>query len=165
VEGTKMPSPEDYRLLVEREWADLHHSRMQEWTALGVVTGGHVGLMQLAKMAIEASTSMGTVTIIICAATIGAIFAILGALMTCRHRQLMKVKLGWIYTAEEHLGLIKTKNNEDEGIIPEDAKMSTTVRWRRLALPRLFSTSGIILCFYVTFLLIDISAIVLFITE
>ncbi len=39
-----MARKEDYRLIIEREWADIHHSRVQEWTCLGVVTGTHLGL-------------------------------------------------------------------------------------------------------------------------
>jgi len=48
-----MNEPENYRLLIEREWADLHHSRVQEWTALGVVAGAHLGLIQLASFAVN----------------------------------------------------------------------------------------------------------------
>ena len=157
-----MPNPEDYRLIVEREWADLHHSRIQEWTALGVVTGAHLGLIQLVKLAKEASIIISTPTLVIFASIIGALFSILGALMTCRHRQLMKIKLGWIYEAEEHLGLIKTPGNEKQGIIPEDSKMKATLEWKSLSFPRIFSTSGIILCFYITLLLIDVFALIAF---
>lgn len=149
-----MPVPEDYRLLIEREWADLHHSRVQEWTALGVVTGAHLGLIQIVKIAHEASIPVSASTLVILASIIGALFSILGALMTCRHRQLMKIKLGWIYEAEEHLGLIKTKGNEN-GIIPEDDKMKVQHEWKGLALPRLLSTSGLMLFFYLILLIID----------
>ena len=155
-----MPTPDDYRLIVEREWADLHHSRIQEWTALGVVTGAHLGLIQLVKLAKEASISISTPNLVVFASIIGALFSILGALMTCRHRQLMKVKLGWIYEAEVHLGLIKTPGNENEGIIPEAAKMKIPLEWKSLSFPRILSTSGIILCFYLTLLAIDILALI-----
>jgi len=82
--------------------------------------------------------------------------------MTCRHRQLMKVKLGWIYQAEEHLGLIKTPGNEKDGIIPEDAKMKAPLEWKGLAFPRILSTSGIILFFYLILLAIDILTLIAF---
>ena len=124
---TEKPTSDDYRLLIEREWADLHHSRVQEWTAVGVVTGAHLGLVQLVKIAKETSISVSTPTLIIFASIIGALLSIIRVLMTCRHRQLMKVKLGWIYEAEEHLGLIKTKENKGKGIIPEDAKMKVPI--------------------------------------
>ncbi|RLB75509.1 MAG: hypothetical protein DRH24_19480, partial [Deltaproteobacteria bacterium] len=90
----------------------------------------------------------------------GTILSVIGALMTCRHRRLMQVKLGWIYQAELHLGLIKTKQNPD-GIIPSSATMQSKIEWRGLSLPRLLSTSGLILCFYVMFFLLDIFVIIL----
>jgi hypothetical protein len=156
-----MPKREDYRLLIEREWADLHHARAQEWTALGVVTGAHLGLIQLVGLAEGASLPLGRGVLVVIAGVLAAIFCILGGLMTCRHRQLMKVKLGWIYHAERHIGLIKTKDNPN-GIIPENAKMENPVEWRGLALPRLLSTSGLILSFYAVLLLVDILFIVSF---
>jgi hypothetical protein len=158
---TEKPRPEDYKLLIEREWADLHHSRVQEWTALGVVMGTHLGLIQLVKFAIDAGVPVQTSTLIGGASVIGAVFALLGALMTCRHRQLMKIKLGWIYEAEHNLGLIKTEANSG-GVIPERAKMSVPVEWRGLALPRLLSTGGLMLCFYVLLLAIDTLVLVKF---
>ena len=156
------PNPDAYRLLVERQWADLHHSRIQEWTALGVVTGAHLGLIQLVKLIKEAAVIINIPTLVIFTSIIGALFSILGALMTCRHRQLMKVKLGWIYEAEEHLGLIKTQGNEEEGIIPDNAKMKTQIQWKGLAIPRILSTSGIILCFYIILFAIDTFALITF---
>ena len=142
-----MPTPEDYRLLIEREWADLHHSRIQEWTALGVVTGAHIGLIQLVKFATDASVNVELSTLAVLAGLLAVIFCVLGALMTCRHRQLMRVKLGWIYQAENHLGLIQTTANP-KGVIPENALMVKQLEWRALAIPRLLATSGVILSFY-----------------
>ncbi len=153
-----MPKPEDYRLLIEREWADLHHSRILEWTVLGVVAGAHLGLIQLANIATDTTSSVNPQTFATLAASIAIIFSILGALMTCRHRQLMTVKLGWIYQAEKHLGLIKTADNP-LGIIPEDAEMTAAITWKGLALPRLLSSSGLILSFYIVLLIIDTSII------
>jgi len=151
---------EDYRLLIEREWADLHHSRIQEWTALGVVAGTHLGLIQLASFAIKENIGLGAGVIVNMAGIFGAVFSIIGALMTFRHRRLMKKKLGWIYQAELHLNLIKTDQNPG-GIIPESAKMKSNVEWQGLSMPRCLSTSGFILCFYAMFLFLDISVIIL----
>ena len=152
-----MPAPEDYRLLIEREWADLHHSRILEWTVLGVVAGAHLGLIQLAGIAADTSTLVTPHRLAILSGSIAIIFSILGALMTCRHRQLMTVKLGWIYQAEKHLGLIKTADNP-RGIIPEDAEMTAST-WKGLALPRLLSSSGLIFSFYIVLLIIDIGIV------
>lgn len=155
-----MIESESYRLLIEREWADLHHSRVQEWTALGIVAGAHLGLIQLASFAINDKIGVAPQVIVNMSGILGAILSIIGALMTCRHRRLMQVKLGWIYQAELHLGLIKTDENPD-GIIPSAAAMQSKIEWRGLSLPRLLSTIGLILCFYVMFFLIDILVIIL----
>jgi len=158
---SKEPSPEDYRLLIEREWADIHHSRVQEWTALGVVTGAHIGILQLIRLLHQANTAFSFSTIAIIGSFTAALFAIFGVLMTCRHRHLMKIKLGWIYTAEEHLGLVHTAKNT-KGIIPENAEIKVSREWKRLALPRPLSTSWLILCFYILLLLIDVLSLVAF---
>ena len=155
-----MTESESYRLLVEREWADLHHSRVQEWTALGVVAGVHLGLIQLAGFAINEKIGIDPQVVINIAGIFGTILSIIGALMTCRHRRLMQVKLGWIYQAELHLGLIKTDENPD-GIIPVSAAMQSKIEWRGLSLPRFLSTSGLIFCFYLMFFFLDIFVIIL----
>ena len=155
-----MAEREDYRLIIEREWTDLHHSRVQEWTALGVVAGAHLGLIQLASFAINGKTGLDPGVVVNIAGVLGAVFSVIGALMTCRHRKLMQVKLGWIYQAELQLGLIKTEENPS-GVIPSSAEMQSEVEWRGLSLPRLLSTSGLILCFYVMFFLLDIFVIIL----
>ena len=49
--GLKMeperPSKDDYLKFIELEWADFHHSRLQEWTAFGIVAGIHLGIITL----------------------------------------------------------------------------------------------------------------------
>ncbi len=158
--GANMTDAESYRLLIEREWADLHHSRVQEWTALGIVAGAHLGLIQLANFAINDKIGVSPQNIVFFACILGIILSIIGALMTCRHRRLMQIKLNWIYQAELQLGLIKTNENPD-GIIPSDAAVQSNIKWRGLSLPRLLSTSGLILCFYAMFLFIDVLVIIL----
>ncbi len=154
------PSADSYRMLVEREWADLHHSRVQEWTALGVVTGAHVGLLQLFAFVHDKALPVAFSTLALLGGALAAAFAVFGLLMTLRHRQLMSVKLGWIYAAEEQLGLIKTDTNT-QGIIPEHAEMKRTIQWKGLGIPRAFSTSWLLACFYVLFLIVDTVAVVL----
>ena len=150
---------EDYRLLIEREWADLHHSRVQEWTSLGVVAGTHLGLIQLSSFAIKENIGLSPGGIVAISGFFGMVFSIIGALMTCRHRQLMQIKLGWIYQAESYLNLIKTDQTPG-GIIPDSKKMKSEFKWQGLSIPRFLSTSGFILYFYVMFFLVDISVIV-----
>ncbi len=67
---------------------------------------------------------------------------------------LPQVKLGWIYDAEEKLGIVKVEGAK-YGVIPCSARMPGTLEWRGLSLPRLLSTSGLILLFYVLFIVFD----------
>jgi hypothetical protein len=53
---------------LQNEWADLHHSRVQEWTALGVVAGVHLGLAQAVSFAEGKHPSLGLGTLVAAAA-------------------------------------------------------------------------------------------------
>jgi len=157
------PTPEACRTLMQTEWADLHHSRVQEWSALGVVTGAHLALTQIPKILPDVSLSMHPSTVGIITSVFGLMFAIVGVFVTCRHRELMYIKLTWIYAAEQKLGLIKNDSNPD-GIIPGTAKMLEGKHWRGLMWPRWLSTSGLILIFYFLFGLFDVACILLCLT-
>ena len=155
------PTADDYRVLLRTEWADLHHSRIQEWTALGVVTGAHVGILKMVSLLREVDSPLPFTSLAVLGSIVAALFGAFGALMTCRHRNLMQVKLGWIYEAEEHLGLIKSSKNP-KGVIPENAQMKVGRDWGRLSVPRFLSTSWLILCFFVLLIVIDAFALVMF---
>lgn len=149
------PEPADYRLFIEREWADLHHSRVQEWSALGVVTAAHVGIVGVLNYASDADLSVDMGALGTAAAMAGLFFAVVGGLMTCRHRRLMQAKLNWIWAAEVKLGLVKDEGNPG-GVIPADAQPKVVSNPRGLAWPRRFSTSWLILMFYVLFAISDL---------
>ncbi len=151
--------PESYRLLLERQWADLHHSRIQEWSALGVVTGVHLGVLHLLDMISESSFAVPFPTVVVTGALIALLFALVGFLMTMRHRQLMFVKLTWIYAAECELRLVKT-SSIPRGVIPENAGLARKQEWKGLRFPRFLSTSWLILCFYSLLALLDILSMV-----
>lgn len=155
------PSDESLRLLIERQWADLHHSRVQEWTALGVVTGAHVAMFQLLSLIRAAKTGIPLASLGIISSLLAALFVVFGALVTLRHRQLMRIKLGWIYQAEDQLGLVHKEGNPN-GIIPESAMIAKAVDEKVIAFPRRFSTSWLILCIYLLIGALDLFAGVAF---
>jgi hypothetical protein len=158
----KYPESADYRLLIEREWDDIHHSRGQEWTALGVVTGAHLGILQLLVFVHGLTISLPFRLLAIVGSALALIFGLLGILMTCRHRRLMYIKIDWIAQAEEALGLLKTEHNP-AGIIPPPLSMKKpSPEWRGLMLPRFLSTSWLILCMYLMLGILDLLSIVLF---
>ena len=172
------PKEEDYRSLISNEWKDIHHSRIQEWSALGVITASHVGIFQLIKFirSVKDLESINEILIPICC-ILALGFSIAGILMTCRHRRLMWIKFKWILACEDQLGLIKDKSNP-LGIIPKDKKIKKSLEeykkraekeiseaddksknksiWDKLKWPRRFSTSWIIVLLYILIAIIDI---------
>jgi hypothetical protein len=144
---------------LDNEWRDIHHSRIQEWSSLGVVAAAHAALTQVPKFLEDSTISLSPTTVVLIASAIAAAFAIVGALVTCRHRRLMVFKLRWIFDAQNKLGLVKTENSPS-GVIPASAQMKEVPVWRGLSLPEPLSTSGLILLFYALFALIDVALFV-----
>ena len=156
------PSSEDYRFLIEMEWGDIHHSRVQEWSALGLIAGAHVGIISLLESVKELPENIPPLTLVIFTSITGIIFNIIGILLTMRHRRLMIIKLRWIYESEYKLGLIKNESNEG-GIIPDqELDLKKSRNWRGLTFPRLLSTSGLIVVFYLALLALNILTIFIY---
>lgn len=156
------PSEDSYRALMQNEWADIHHSRIQEWSALGVVTGAHIALTPLLRLLGEAGVPTPTSIMAVIGCLFALAFTTIGALVTCRHRRLMYIKLNWIYDAETKLRLIKSEDNP-VGIIPEAARFAGNSTWKGLMWPRPLSTSGLLLLFYLLFVAFDLMCIGLFV--
>jgi hypothetical protein len=144
------------------EWKDLHHSRIQEWSALGVVAGVHLALTQMPKFLKETGGLLPGLPTAIIGCLIGIGFVVIGALLTCRHRRFMQIMLKWIFDAESKLGLVKSDDNPI-GVIPPWAELHSGLGWRGLSLPRLLSTSGLILFLYGLFIIIDLAYLALII--
>ena len=156
------PTREDYRFLIDAEWKDIHHSRMQEWTALGIVAGAQVGIITLLNSLKAPVAGVSLATLVLFTTITGILFSLIGVFLTMRHRQLMIIKIGWILKAETKLGLIFNKKNP-EGIIPhQELDIKKKKNWRGLALPRLLSTSGLIMLVYCSFILLDILIMIIF---
>ena len=146
--------------MMKMEWADIHHSRIQEWSALGAVAGAQIAVTQSPKLLKETEVTLLPTATAVVGCLIGIAFAIIGVLITCRHRQLMQMKLGWIFKLEERLGLVITAENP-AGIIPKEIEMPSTKGWCGLSRPRWRSTSGLILSLYTLFFLFDLACLVL----
>jgi hypothetical protein len=146
---------ENLRFFIGSEWKDIHHSRIQEWSALGIIAAAHIGLIQILKIIGDIPDTRLLILYLIPFFTLLALlFCLLGIIMVCRHRTLMTIKLNWIYEAEYKLGLIKTKEQPD-GIIPEIARMKNHSKWNNLTWPRKFSTSWIMAMIYLVFGILD----------
>jgi hypothetical protein len=153
------PDASAYRLLIEDAWRDLHHSRLQEWSALGIVAGAHFAIFQVIKLLKNTIPKEMFSTLVLLGTIVGGLFAVLGMLITLRHRRLMRVKLNWIFQAEEKLGLIMDDQNPD-GIIPRKGAIQYPVEWKGLDMPRPFSTSFLIMAFYFLLIVIDVIVMV-----
>jgi hypothetical protein len=150
--------------LMELEWRDIHHSRIQEWSALGAVTGAHIALFQTPRILAEAGFSLGVGPAEALGCALGALFAIIGALITGRHRNLMQHKLRWIYDAEVLAGLVRTAQTP-YGVLPKSIAMVEEPKWRGLSFPRFLSTSGLMLSFYLTFLTFDLAYLIVLLSS
>jgi len=145
-------TPESCGTLIANEWADLRHSRMQEWSALGVVTGAHLAMTQIPKVLDMDSFSAG---LGIGCSIFLLVFAVIGMVIVCRHRRLMCTKLNWIYEAEERMGLIKSADNP-KGILNPNVRMDATGEWQGLMLPRKYSVSWMLLIYFILFAVLDV---------
>ena len=154
--GQGQPKRKDLRLLIKTTWADVHHSRIQEWSALGVVTGSHFGLFSLMRFLHELSQKGGIAfaTTLPWVSLLGVAFCVLGALFTFRVRELITLQMGWIRDCEERLGLIGKPGSVIGS--PEGLRGGRLLVKDYLRLPPLLSGSGLIFLFYVVLALSDV---------
>jgi len=156
----KHPKAEDYRMLVENSWKDLHHSRLQEWSSLGVVTGVHLVAIQIVRYSDKIRDLIPGIYLLSIAFAIGILFALIGAAITCRHRKIMSTKMNWILDAESKLGLMKTEKNVWGIIEDKQVDIQEAMSNDRYMVPRVGSVSFFILVFYAIFVLFDIIIII-----
>lgn len=81
---------------IKTEWDDIHHSRHQEWKALGAIAAILATLSQLS------SSPLG-LKVFLC--FLGFIFSILGAWMALQHRKIMMTKIKIICNLEKEMGI------------------------------------------------------------
>jgi hypothetical protein len=140
---------ENYRFIVDSTWKDIHHSRNQDWTSLGVVFGAHIGIFQLINYFTDKISSQSVGIYYVLGGLVGIILSVIGALIAYRHRDLSKIKIDWIREAEDRIGLLKTEKNPFGVVDPKKYKG--------------ISNSWLIITIYVLFALIDLTIIAFFI--
>ena len=154
--GHNRATRRDYKLLIERSWADIHHSRIQEWRALLAITAGHVLIWQGVQFIPQTSGPTRSLVAIGLGLT-AAFVALVGCFISLRHRKLMRVKLSWIYKAEDYLGLIK-RDERKGGIIPTHDDFEGEIPWEGLEPLRRGSTTWYIVLLYGTVVVFDVFA-------
>ena len=119
---------ENYRLVIEDSWRDIHHSRNQDWTALGVVFGAHVGIFKFLEYYMSKPSPSNVDLFYILGGIAGIVLSVIGALIAYRHRSLMKLKMEWITASEKKLGILKSPENPS-GIIEPKKYRGVSISW------------------------------------
>jgi hypothetical protein len=115
------PSEESIRHFIDCTWKDIHHSRLQNWTGITVVTAFHVGMLKIFEFSLNRQIYHFDIKLVLL--IFGALFCLIGFLITKIHQNQLYNKLNWIKEAEEELNTIvflKNVNNEKyKNIIPK----------------------------------------------
>jgi hypothetical protein len=89
--------PEDKSLLMEyikMQWDDIHHSRRQDWSYIGVIAGVFYAIVQIDQSELRLGFCV-----------IGLVCSVLGAWMAWEHYQIFLVKIGLIADLEDKVGI------------------------------------------------------------
>jgi len=81
---------------IKIQWADIRHSRLQEWSALGVVGGVMYALVNLETTSVQPKILLGL---------LGLLGAIIGASMSWQHYHIFRTRIGVITDHENEIGL------------------------------------------------------------
>ena len=139
---------ETYRFIIDNSWKDIHHSRNQDWTALGVIFGAHIGVFQLIDYFKDKISLASTNIYYVLGGLFGIFLSCLGLMMARRHKSLMKIKMKWICEAEDRIGLLKNENSPDGVVYPEKYNG--------------ISTNSLIILIYVLFIIVNVTIITIF---
>ena len=154
-------SKKDYRLFIEQAWKDIHHSRVQEWSALGLVITLHYSIITITMILINKKqyniTSMEY--IVLSAPIVNIIYAIIGILITMKHRTIMNRKIAAIKHAECKIGLIKSKDNMYDIINPIENMRAEKIILNAFTIPGYKSVSGLLVMAYSMLIILDILCI------
>ncbi|MDX2440183.1 MAG: hypothetical protein QNK40_06480 [Desulfobacterales bacterium] len=105
-------SDANYRLVVQDSWKDIHHSRNQDWTALGAILAAQFGVFKIIETFSEKGERLiDQPKIYLVACLAGIVLSYAGLCVTRRHKSLSKIKLDWITEAENRLGVLKSTRN------------------------------------------------------
>lgn len=88
------PKPEHLLEIIKDEWADIHHTRNQEWTSLAIIGGIIYILFQAENLCLQQAI-----------AGLGIIVCILSILMSFRHWLLFKTRIKIILLLQEEVGI------------------------------------------------------------
>jgi hypothetical protein len=104
-------SEESTRHFIDYTWKDIHHSRLQNWTGITVVTAFHIGILKIIDL-LRVNNHLMCINRILLG--FGAAFCLIGFLITRIHQQQLYKKLDWIINAEKSLKTIRFVNDTEK---------------------------------------------------
>ena len=154
------PSQETLKHYIDYTWKDIHHSRLQNWTGITVVTAFHIGIFKVVEFLYENSFLNTKSKIVIF--SFGALFCAIGYLITFLHQKQMYERLGRIKRAEQMLGTETLKHKlEKQNNEPQQENSSFAGKMKKF-LKRNFCTVGALMgYFFFLLLILDILCIFL----
>lgn len=148
------PTDESTRHYIEYTWKDIHHSRLQNWTAITVVTAFHIGILKIIEFYMN---DQPRIDLFILMLTFGALFCLVGFLITRKHQNQLYKGLKSIRMAQIQLGTNSFRNDRSKS---EQKKLDNEKSLKSL-LKKNFWTAGAFLSYYFLLLLIlDIICII-----
>jgi hypothetical protein len=142
---------------LEYTWKDIHHSRLQNWTGITIVTTFHIGILKLTEYFLDNKAFNETLKITLF--TFGSLFCLIGFLITRVHQKQLYKKLGWIKAAEEKLGLNLFKNESPIEKKNEDKLLRKSFKFLKR---NLFTAGSLMSYFYLLLMIFDILCMFLF---
>lgn len=133
---------------IELTWQDMHQSRMQNWTCITVVTVFHVGIFKIVEFLSDKNILFHNSQIYLF--IFGALFSLIGFLITIRHQFVLYEHLNWVHTAHIKLKL--------EDIVKQGSEIDMTKKRYKKAL---FSVGILMSFFYLLLLFFDVLTIFL----
>lgn len=98
------PTPQTLYHFIEYTWKDIHHSRLQNWTGITIVTAFHIGILKATEFLFN--KQLFNMSIKINLFIFGAFFCLIGFLITYKHQKQMYKRLKWNKNAETMLNII-----------------------------------------------------------
>ena len=147
-----MASDESARNFIDYTFRDIHHSRLQNWTGITVVTAFHFGILKISEYLMNNNKYSCEIKFILFSS--GALFCLIGFMITRVHQRQLYEKLQSIKNAEVTLDTYKFRIEIEKKT--ESRKKSKLLKYIR----KNFLTAGSLIgYFYILLMILDLLCI------
>ena len=144
----EQPSEESIHHFLDYTWKDIHHSRLQNWTCITVVTVFHIGILKILEFNFSKNIIDPLFLKLLLIA--GALYCLVGYLIVMKHQFQLWGRLKWIRKAQHKLSLSTFIDSEYE-------KPTTTKGKIKVFFRKYFWTAGSLMgLFFFLLLIIDL---------